>query len=190
MCIRDRDRDPTTGRNVMSVTVTDRLPREILLIDNGGNSPALICIANTAKSNTSNILAVSVEKRIEMCLGALRRIFPLVDIESHLIGEPIVSSWENNSNFTGAFRNVPPGDYRYSRRLYTHFMQEKLTSDERGIFIAGDDVSWTPGWVEGAVNTALNAVWGTLNHLGGSCHLDNPGPGDVFESMMPVNLDS
>ena len=25
-------------------------------------------------------------------------------------------------------------------------------------FLAGDDVSWTAGWAEGAVTTALNAV--------------------------------
>jgi len=29
----------------------------------------------------------------------------------------------------------------------------------RGIFLAGDDISWTPGWVEGAVQTALNALY-------------------------------
>ena len=27
-----------------------------------------------------------------------------------------------------------------------------MPPQERGIFIAGDDVSWTPGWVEGAVH--------------------------------------
>ena len=33
--------------------------------------------------------------------------------------------------------------------------------------MAGDGVSWTPGWVEGAVQTALNAVWGIMHHFGG-----------------------
>ena len=48
-----------------------------------------------------------------------------------------------------------------------HFVQDGVPPQERGIFIAGDDVSWTPGWVEGAVTTGLNAVWGILKHLGG-----------------------
>ena len=65
--------------------------------------------------------------------------------------------------------------------MYCHFMQDELPPAERGIFLAGDDVSWTPGWVEGAVTTGLNAVWGILHHLGGTSHPDNPGPGDRFE---------
>ena len=51
--------------------------------------------------------------------------------------------------------------------MYCHFMQDGLPPHERGIFLAGDDISWTPGWVEGAVTTGLNAVWGILHHLGG-----------------------
>lgn len=27
-----------------------------------------------------------------------------------------------------------------------------------------------------------------MNHLGGSTHPDNPGPGDVFESIAPLRL--
>ena len=46
------------------------------------------------------------------------------------------------------------------------------------MFLAGDDVSWTAGWAEGAVQTALNAVWGVMHHFGGATHPDNPGPGD------------
>jgi tryptophan 2-monooxygenase len=54
--------------------------------------------------------------------------------------------------------------------------------------MAGDGVSWTPGWVEGAVQTALNAVWGIVNHLGGTSVPGNPGPGDRFEALRPIDL--
>ena len=57
-----------------------------------------------------------------------------------------------------------------------------------GIFIAGDDVSWTPAWAEGAVQTSLNAVWGIMHHLGGRTHPDNPGPRDVFADIGPIEL--
>jgi len=49
-------------------------------------------------------------------------------------------------------------------------------------------VSWTPAWVEGAVQTSLNAVWGIMHHLGGRTHPDNPGPGDVFAALGPIEL--
>ncbi len=60
----------------------------------------------------------------------------------------------------------------------------------RGVFLAGDDVSWTGGFAEGAVTTALNAVWGVLHHLGGRTHPANPGPGDVFHEIAPIDLPS
>ena len=74
--------------------------------------------------------------------------------------------------------------------MYTHFMQADKPRKQQGIFIAGDDVSWTPGWAEGAVQTALNAVWGIVQHIGGNTHPDNPGPGDVFDKLGPIDLDA
>jgi tryptophan 2-monooxygenase len=72
--------------------------------------------------------------------------------------------------------------------MYTHFVQDALPEAERGIFLAGDDVSFTPAWVEGAVQTALNAVWGMVHHLGGRSAADNPGPGELLPHIGPVAL--
>jgi lysine 2-monooxygenase len=49
-------------------------------------------------------------------------------------------------------------------------------------------VSFTPAWAEGAVQTALNAVWGIAAHFGGQSHPGNPGPGDLFDELGPVDL--
>jgi hypothetical protein len=38
------------------------------------------------------------------------------------------------------------------------------------------------------VQTALNAVWGIMTHFGGASHPENPGPGDRFEALAPVDL--
>jgi tryptophan 2-monooxygenase len=65
-------------------------------------------------------------------------------------------------------------------------MQDAFPSTQQGVFLAGDDVSWTPGWAEGAVQTALNAVWGIVHHFGGSTPVTNPGPGDVWAERAPV----
>ena len=100
-------------------------------------------------------------------LHSLEQIYPGVDIASHIVGQPITVSWEADPNFMGAFKANLPGHYRYQQRLFTHFKQDKLPEAQRGIFLAGDDVSFTAGWAEGAVTTGLNAVWGVVNHLGG-----------------------
>lgn len=184
-----KDIDPVTGRDVLSMTLTDRLTRGTYLFDNGPDRPGVICLSYTWMSDALKVLPHPVERRVELALSALAKIYPDVDIAGHIVGRPITVSWEDDPNFLGAFKGALPGHYRYNTRMYGHFHnQERLPDAERGIFIAGDDVSFTPAWVEGAVQTGLNAVWGVLNHVGGQCHPGNPGPGDVFADLGPVDI--
>ncbi len=183
-----KDKDPRTGRDVMSMTLTDRLTRGTYLFDHGAGQPGVICLTYSWMSDALKMLPEPVDRRVKLALGALRKIYPDVDIASHIIGDPITVSWEADRHFLGAFKGALPGHYRYNQRMYAHFMQDDLPDEQRGIFIAGDDVSWTPAWVEGAVQTSLNAVWGIMHHLGGRTHPGNPGPGDVFAGIAPIAL--
>jgi len=184
------DIDPATGEPCMSMTLTDRLTRGTYLFDHGIDRPGVICLSYTWMADALKMLPLPVEQRVELALGALSKIYPGLDIRSHIIGHPITISWESDPHFLGAFKGALPGHYRYNRRMYTHFMQRNFQASERGIFLAGDDVSWTPGWAEGAVQTALNAVWGIVDHLGGNTPVDNPGPGDRFDELQPIDLDA
>jgi monoamine oxidase len=183
-----KDKDPRTGRDVMSMTLTDRLTRGTYLFDNGDNQPGVICLTYSWMSDALKMLPEPVERRVQLALKALGKIYPDVDIASHVIGDPITVSWEADRYFLGAFKGALPGHYRYNQRMYGHFMQDRLPQEQRGIFIAGDDISWTPAWVEGAVQTSLNAVWGIMHHLGGRTHPDNPGPGDAWPDIAPIEL--
>ena len=182
------DKDPETGRDVMSMTLTDRLTRGTYLFDNGPGQPGVICLTYSWMSDALKMLPLPVDRRVELALAALGKIYPKVNIASHIIGDPITVSWEADPHFLGAFKGALPGHYRYNHRMYGHFMQADLPPAERGIFMAGDDVAWIPAWVEGAVQTALNAVWGVMTHFGGRTFADNPGPGDVYRDIGPVAL--
>jgi monoamine oxidase len=183
-----KDKDPETGRDVMSMTLTDRLTRGTYLFDLGDDKPGVICLSYAWMSDAMKMLPLPVEKRVQLALDALGKIYPKLDIKSHIIGDPITVSWEDDPNFLGAFKGALPGHYRYNHRMYCHFMQRDMPSQQRGVFIAGDDVGWIPGWVEGAVQTSLNAVWGIVNHFGGETFADNPGPGDRFDELAPLAL--
>jgi len=183
-----KDKDPATGRDVMSMTLTDRLTRGTYLFDLGDDQPGVICLSYAWMSDALKMLPLPVEKRVKLALEALQKIYPTLDIRKHIIGDPITVSWEDDPNFLGAFKGALPGHYRYNRRMYCHFMQQQMPAEQRGMFIAGDDVGWIPGWVEGAVTTSLNAVWGIVNHLGGSTPPGNPGPGDRFDELQPLRL--
>ncbi len=183
-----KDVDPATGRDRMSMTLTDRLTRGTYLFDNGPDQPGVICLSYAWMSDALKMLPQSPEKRVQLALAALKKIYPDVDIASHIIGDPITVSWEADPHFLGAFKGALPGHYRYNHRMYGHFMQDGLPAAERGIFLAGDDISFTPAWVEGAVQTSLNAVWGIVRHLGGGSAPGNPGPGDLYPQIGPVAL--
>lgn len=185
-----KDKNPRTGEDLMSMTLTDRLTRGTYLFDNGENRPGVICLSYAWMSDALKVLPLDAEKRVELALAALKKIYPEVDIASHIRGNPITVSWENDPNFLGAFKGALPGHYRYNQRMYGHFMQDRLPAHEKGLFLAGDDISWTPAWAEGAVQTALNAVWGVMHHLGGHSHPTNPGPGDCWDAHQPVTLEN
>ncbi|WP_240979907.1 NAD(P)/FAD-dependent oxidoreductase [Streptomyces sp. HNM0574] len=182
------DEGNATGRDVMSMTLTDRMTRGTYLLDDGPDKPAVICLSYTWCDDSIKWLPLDANERMEVMLRSLGEIYPKADIRSHIIGSPVTVSWESEPWFTGAFKANLPGHYRYQRRLFTHFMQDTLPEDRRGLFLAGDDISWTAGWAEGAVQTALNAVWGVMHHLGGSTDPVNPGPGDRYEELAPVEL--
>lgn len=183
-----KERDPVTGRYPLSMTLTDRMTRGTYLFDNGPDRPGVICLSYAWMGDALKMLPLPVDQRVRLNLDALKKIYPQLDIERHIIGDPITVSWESDPNFLGAFKGALPGHYRYNHRMYCHFMQDGLPPEQRGIFLAGDDVGWTPGWVEGAVTTGLNAVWGIVNHLGGASAKANPGPGDRFEELKPMAL--
>ena len=182
-------RDAKTGRYVMSQTLSDRLTRGTYLFDNGPDKPAVICLSYTWMGDALKVLPFGKEKRVKLMLDALQKVYPKLDIAKHIIGDPITVSWEADPDSLGAFKGNLPGHYRYQRRMFCHFKEQKdLPPAQRGLFLAGDDISWTAAWVEGAVQSALNAVWGVVDFLGGKAPKENPGPGDVYEEIQPLAL--
>ena len=183
-----KDRDPATGQDVMSMTLSDRKTRGTYLIDHGPNKPAAICLSYTWNDDAMKWLTMPADDRVRLMIDSLEKIYPGLDLRKHIVADPITVSWEHDPNFMGAFKANLPGHYRYQRRLYGHFMQDKLPPEQRGIFLAGDDISWTAGWAEGAVTTALNAVSGVVRHFGGSSAPGNPAPADRWAELGPAAL--
>ncbi len=182
-------RDAKTGRYVMSQTLSDRLTRGTYLFDNGPDKPAVICLSYTWMGDALKVLPFGKEKRVKLMLDALQKVYPKLDIAKHIIGDPITVSWEADPDSLGAFKGNLPGHYRYQRRMFCHFKEQKdLAPAQRGLFLAGDDISWTAAWVEGAVQSALNAVWGVVDFLGGAAPKENPGPGDLYDEIQPLAL--
>jgi len=183
-----RDQNSETGRDVMSMTLSDRMTRGTYLIDNGPNQRAVICLSYTWNDDALKWVSLPVDERVRLMLHSLKQIYPNLNIAEHIIGQPITISWESDPNFMGAFKANLPGHYRYQRRLFSHFVQHDFAPQHRGLFLAGDDISWTAGWAEGAITTALNAAAGAIRHLGGASNPANPDPIDHWPALQPVKL--
>ena len=183
-----RDPDPETGRDRMSITLSDRMTRGTYLTDNGPGKRGVICLSYTWNDDAIKWISLPPDERVRLMLHSLKQIYPKVNIAEHIIGAPITVSWEFDPNFMGAFKANLPGHYRYQRRLFSHFMQTDLPPHQRGLFLAGDDLSWTAGWAEGAITTALNAVAGAIRHLGGTAAEQNPDPVARWEELQPLRL--
>ena len=177
-----------SGRYRMSMTLSDRLTRGTYLFDESGGVP-VVCLSYTWNDDTLKFLPFSTDEQFFRCSLVLQELYPNESMGELFIGEPLSIIWDDEPRFIGAFKNNLPGDYRIQRELFTAF-KEDTVSIAKGAFLAGDDVSWTGGWSEGAIHTGLNAAWGVMNHLGGSSFGTNPGPGDdgIYEKIAPVTL--
>lgn len=120
------DPDPVTGRDTMSMTLTDRMPRGTYLLGDDPAAPAVICLSYTWADDSLKWLPLTVGERVEVMLQSLREIYPGVDVRRHIIGDPVTVSWEAEPHFMGAFKANLPGHYRYQHRLFTHFVQDSL----------------------------------------------------------------
>ncbi len=177
-----RERDPQTNRYRMSTTLSDRLTRGTYLFDNGADQPGVICLSYSWMGDAMKVLPLSPDQRVNLMLNALKGIYPDLDLARHIVGDPVTVSWENDPGFLGAFKGAMPGHYRYNRRMFCHFHAvNPITPAERGIFLAGDDISWTPGWAGRVLYKPRSTPSGaSCTIFGGISAPDNPGPAATF----------
>jgi hypothetical protein len=62
--------------------------------------------------------------------------------------------------------------------------QKARTVNDTGAYIAGDCIAWNSGWVEGGLQTALNAAAGVIYSLGGTVN-SYPDPNGGIEPPTP-----
>ncbi|MDT9683114.1 FAD-dependent oxidoreductase [Streptomyces sp. TRM76323] len=188
-------RDPFwEGTSLDGVTLTDRLPRASYTLDYGepredGGRRAVLVLSFTWAEDSMKVATCPLDERVELFLRELSAIHPQVADrlrqEAADAGAETIS-WENEPHFRGLCRFSRPGEYQYQWDLFAHFMKE-FTGEpvipgepSHNLFLAGDDIAWSSGWLDHAMASGLNAAWGVLRALGGRTLPDNPGPGDLW----------
>ncbi len=172
------------GTHPFSVTLSDRLTRGtyVFAYDNEVNDPYGygICTSYTWNDDSLKFVPFDVSERVTQTLNVLQDIYPRVNFTGVSVGTPTGITWESETYYIGAFKNNLPGQYRYQRALFTQFMD-----DSTRLVLAGDDISFTAGWLEGAITTALNAVNKIAVQNGGYTN-GYSGPVDQFDALQPI----
>lgn len=99
----------------------------------------------------------------------------------------IFQEWQSSPFFSGAFKLSQPGQDRYTHDMFFDY-QKAGTSHDSGVYIAGDCITWTSGWVEGALTAGLNAAAGVITSLAGP-----PYDGQLYpdkKGMTPMKINS
>jgi tryptophan 2-monooxygenase len=186
-------------RYKMSVTLSDRLTRGTYLLDyaasQGRYKGSGLFLSYTWNDDSLKFLGDRVAPlptHVELCTTLLDTVYAdsRLDLAAEFgMVDPFVEiNWEEQPFFLCAFKMNLPGQYEYQRRLFSQFMNGVHEGDPDGFILAGDDVSWTGGWAEGAVTTALNAVNKLAVKFGGGSFIENPGPVDAWETLKPIEL--
>ncbi|WP_164477905.1 flavin monoamine oxidase family protein [Nocardioides pantholopis] len=176
--------DPGPPR--LLTTLTDRHPRAVYLFGETADGPGTVCLSYTWNDDADVFRGIDAEDRAEACLRYLDGVLPGHGVREHRRGPAVAVTWDEQRGCVDAFSQNLPGQYALQRGLYCDFVRSRPPGF--GFYVAGDDVSWTGGFAGGAISTALNAVWAVTRHLQGSCPVANPGPGDRYAELAPVEL--
>ena len=183
------------GPRKMSVTLSDRLTRGTYLLDYSASTAPYrgsgLFLSYTWNDDSLKFLGDrSTVVHAQLCTALLDEIYSAggLDLASQFnSGNPFVElNWEDEPFFLGAFKMNLPGQYEYQRRLFSQFMDGVEEARPDGFILAGDDISWTGGWGEGAVTTALNAVNKLMVKYQGGSFESNPGPIDQWDRFKPM----
>jgi len=146
---------------LLACTITDRETRGTYLFDFPNTESGVICLSYTWGDDALKFNFLDESQQIEKSLQVLEKIYGNQLIRKHL-QEHVTISWDNKHDYGGAFSLAYPGQYSDQLAL---FNEGKNINSQSNVFLAGEAISWSGGWVEGALNTGINAAQSVIAQL-------------------------
>ena len=141
--------------------ITDEITRGTYFFDFEDSESGVVCLSYTWEDSSQKFLAMSPEEQVDVCLKTLERVMGQDLIRSQ-VEEIFTISWEQAPHYHGAFKLAYPGQYADQVTL-SRQNQAVDPAWDCGVYLAGDSVSFSGGWVEGALQTGIQAAVSTVN---------------------------
>jgi tryptophan 2-monooxygenase len=164
-----------TSERLPLTILTDELPRAVYLLDYPHTENGVVCMSYTWGDDSTKLLALSPEEYFTQAKRTIERYCPA--LAHYLIpmnGEIVSIHWETSPYYYGAFKLQLPGQDTNVHTTYFQFLSALDPKTDRGVYLAGDSVSWSGGWVEGALHTGINAAAAVARRLGGDLGSNSP----------------
>lgn len=157
-----------------SCILTDDLTHSTYFLDYPHISHGIVCLSYTWGMDSLKLKAVEPHDRFIIFRRAIKEFAPnITKYLEPLNGEVLNIDWVNVKYQNGAFKLSVPGNDHYQQTLYYQF-QSCLSKHDKGVYLAGDGISWSGGWVEGALYTSINSVFAVAKRLGAVIPKDSP----------------
>lgn len=165
-------------RSDMPQTIqTDELPRGIYCLDYPHTTQGVVIISYTWGDDSSKLTSVGPVARFERFREIISRIHPVFGkqlVPANGTADILNVDWGDTRHYYGAFKLQLPGQERLIHAAYYQFLSVLDPGTDKGVYFAGDSVSWSGGWVEGALQTGINAACAAAKHLGATLRDDSP----------------
>jgi tryptophan 2-monooxygenase len=174
--IRTKEKFWKKHQGKMPQTVlSDDLFSATYMLDYPQTKNGVICVSYTWGDESAKVSGLSPEERFRLYKESIANVVPEIAKELNPVNDEILHiDWQTEPNYHGAFKLNLPGQEEDSANLYFQFQSVNDPKKNSGIYLAGDSVSWAGGWIEGALQTAINAACSVLKNEGGEVRKDSP----------------
>ncbi len=163
-------RDPECFPNIQSDTIS----RGFYCLDYNPNDPdgyGVVLISYTWEDDAHKISALQGLRDMDKAhyiLDTLSSIDgaekTIAQVRNHMIDAKSIF-WAQDPVYHGAFKVNTPGQHTDTHHIYWDYIKSNTPEHDSQVYFAGDSVSFYGGWIEGALQTGLNAASAVLISL-------------------------
>lgn len=151
--------------STLNCTITDEAIRGTYLFDFDDTDSGVICLSYTWEDSATKLHALDETERVDKSLEILKTIYGR-DLISKQVAETKTYFWEHKKGYNGAFKLHYPGQHDDQKALFKQAGPDSIPS-RNGVFLSGESTSWAGGWIEGALQSGLDAAMAVIRKLKG-----------------------